>query len=44
MYNSGIIEKSGKIKMPKALEFKIKQYNLEFKQGRYGNLEKLYGA
>ena len=40
----GIIEKSGKIKIPKELELKIKQYNLEFKQGRYENLEKLYGC
>lgn len=40
----GIIEKNGIIKIPKALELKIKQYNLEFKQGDFQNLEKLYGC
>ena len=40
----GIIESSGVLKIPKDLEKKIKQYNKEFKQNNFENLEKLYGC
>lgn len=39
----GIIDKKGQIKCPKQLEFKLKQYNAEFKKGNFEHIQNMYG-
>ena len=39
----GIINKEGKIICPKHLEFKLKEYNNEFKKGNYVHIKNMHG-
>ncbi len=39
-----IIDKEGKLKCPKKLEYKLKKYNDEFKKNNFDNIKKLYGT